>query len=385
MTQAKAVYLDYSATTPVDPRVAQRMSGCLLTEGAFGNPASRSHVYGWEAEELVEAARAQVASLFNADPREVVWTSGATESDYLALKGVVEAVGGRHMVTTSYEHKAILDTCAWLETLGVEVTHVDPDAEGIVHPQAIGDALREDTALVSVMHANNEIGVVNDIRAIGAACRERGIPFHTDAAQSAGKIPLDMRRDNVDLVSVSGHKIYAPKGIGVLLVRREPPLAVAAQIHGGGHERGMRSGTLATHQIVGLGEACRICEEQMEHEAGRIRALRDLLWKRLGQLPGVRLNGSEEHRLPGTLNVSFADVDGETLLLALDDIAVSSGSACTSATVEPSYVLKVLGVSDALAHASIRFTVGRYTSESDVDFAGRRVVEVVEKLRAGRV
>lgn len=385
MTQAKAVYLDYSATTPVDPRVAQRMSGCLLTEGAFGNPASRSHVYGWEAEELVEAARAQVASLFNADPREVVWTSGATESDNLALKGVVEAVGGRHVVTTSYEHKAILDTCAWLETLGVEVTRVDPDPEGIVHPQAVVDALREDTALVSVMHANNEIGVVNDIRAIGAACRERGIPFHTDAAQSAGKIPLDRRRDNVDLVSVSGHKIYAPKGIGVLLVRREPPLAVAAQIHGGGHERGMRSGTLATHQIVGLGEACRICGEQMEHEAGRIRALRDLLWKRLGQLPGVRLNGSEEHRLPGTLNVSFADVDGETLLLALDDVAVSSGSACTSATVEPSYVLKVLGVSDALAHASIRFTVGRYTSESDIDFAGRRVVEVVEKLRAGRV
>ena len=385
MTQAKAVYLDYSATTPVDPRVAQRMSGCLLTEGAFGNPASRSHVYGWEAEELVEAARAQVASLFNADPREVVWTSGATESDNLAVKGVVEAVGGHHVVTTSYEHKAILDTCAWLETLGVEVTHVDPDREGIVQPPAIVDALREDTALVSVMHANNEIGVVNDIRAIGAACRERGIPFHTDAAQSAGKIPLDMRRDNVDLVSVSGHKIYGPKGIGVLLVRREPPLAVAAQIHGGGHERGMRSGTLATHQIVGLGEACRICEEQMEREARRIRALRDLLWKRLGQLPGVRLNGSEEHRLPGTLNVSFADVDGETLLLALDDVAVSSGSACTSATVEPSYVLKVLGVSDALAHASIRFTVGRYTSESDVDFAGRRVVEVVEKLRAGRV
>ena len=385
MTQAKAVYLDYSATTPVDPRVAQRMSGCLLTEGAFGNPASRSHVYGWEAEELVEAARAQVASLFNADPREVVWTSGATESDNLAVKGVVEAVGGRHVVTTSYEHKAILDTCAWLETLGVEVTHVDPDPEGIVHPQAIVDALREDTALVSVMHANNEIGVVNDIRAIGAACRERRIPFHTDAAQSAGKIPLDMRRDNVDLVSVSGHKIYGPKGIGVLLVRREPPLAVAAQIHGGGHERGMRSGTLATHQIVGLGEACRICEEQMEREARRIRALRDLLWKRLGQLPGVQLNGSEEHRLPGTLNVSFADVDGETLLLALDDVAVSSGSACTSATVEPSYVLKVLGVSDALAHASIRFTVGRYTSESDVDFAGRRVVEVVGKLRAGRV
>ena len=360
MTPAKAVYLDYSATTPVDPRVAQRMSGCLLTEGVFGNPASRSHVYGWEAEELVEEARARVAALFNADPREVVWTSGATESDNLAIKGV-------------------------LETLGVEVTYVDPDADGVVHPAAVEDALRDETALVSVMHANNEIGVVNDIRAIGAVCRRRGVTFHTDAAQSAGKIPIDMREDNLDLLSMSGHKIYGPKGVGALLVRREPPLRVAAQIHGGGHERGMRSGTLATHQIVGLGEACRICHEEMEREGERIRALRDRLWRCLAQLPGVRLNGSEEHRLPGTLNASFADVDGETLLLALDDVAVSSGSACTSATVEPSYVLKVLGVPDALAHASIRFTVGRYTSERDVDFAGRRVVEVVEKLRGGRV
>ena len=385
MTPAKAVYLDYSATTPVDPRVAQRMSGCLLTEGVFGNPASRSHVYGWEAEELVEEARAQVAALFNADPREVVWTSGATESDNLAIKGVVEAAGGRHVVTTTYEHKAVLDTCAWLETLGVEVTRVDPDAEGVVHPTAIEAALRDDTALVSVMHANNEIGVVNDIRAIGALCRQRGVTFHTDAAQSAGKIPLDMRRDHLDLVSVSGHKIYGPKGVGALLVRREPPLRVAAQIHGGGHERGMRSGTLATHQIVGLGEACRICREELTREGARIRALRDRLWSHLARLAGVTLNGSEEHRLPGTLNASFADVDGETLLLALDDVAVSTGSACTSATVEPSYVLRVLGVPDALAHASIRFTVGRYTSESDIDFAGRRVVEVVEKLRAGRV
>ncbi len=385
MTPTKAVYLDYSATTPVDPRVAQRMSGCLLTEGVFGNPASRSHVYGWEAEELVEEARAGVAALFNADPREVVWTSGATESDNLAIKGVVEAMNGRHVVTTSYEHKAVLDTCAWLETRGVDVTRVDPDGDGVVHPGAVEEALRDDTTLVSVMHANNEIGVVNDVRAIGAVCRRRGVTFHTDAAQSAGKIPIDMRADHLDLISVSGHKIYGPKGVGALLVRREPPLPLAAQIHGGGHERGMRSGTLATHQIVGLGEACRICRDEMPRESTRIRALRDRLWSHLAQLPGVRRNGSEEHRLPGTLNASFADVDGETLLLALDDIAVSTGSACTSATVEPSYVLKVLGVPDALAHASLRFTVGRYTSEGDIDFAGRRVVEVVEKLRARRV
>ena len=385
MTSDQVVYLDYSATTPVDPRVAQRMSKCLLVEGAFGNPASHSHVYGWEAEELVEEARTQVAALVNADPREIVWTSGATESDNLAIKGVIEAVGGQHIVTSSYEHKAVLDTCAFLETLGVEVTYVDPDAQGIVHPEAIADAMREDTAIVSVMHANNEIGVVNDVREIGAICRKRGVPFHTDAAQSAGKIPIDVRRDNIDLMSISGHKIYAPKGIGVLLVRREPPLKVAPQIHGGGHERGMRSGTLATHQIVGLGEACNICGQDMDRENERVRALRDRLWAHLKQLPKSQLNGSEEQRLPGNLNVSFDDVDGETLLTALDDVAVSSGSACTSATVEPSYVLKALGVPDDLAHASLRFTVGRYTTEQDVDFAARRVVEIVEKLRAARV
>ena len=385
---AKAVYLDYSATTPVDPRVAERMNACLLNDGAFGNPASRSHVYGWEAEELVEEARTQVAALFNADPREIVWTSGATESDNLAIKGVVEASGGERVVTSTYEHKAVLDTCAHLESLGVEVTYVDPDDHGIVSPESVADAIEADTAVVSIMHANNEIGVVNDIRAIGAICRERGVPFHTDAAQSVGKLDIDVQRDNIDLMSVSGHKIYGPKGIGALFVRRSPFLPLAPQIHGGGHERGMRSGTLATHQIVGLGAACVIAREELDHEDGenqRIRGLRNRLWSHLRQMPKTRLNGDEDQRLPGNLNVSFGDVDGDTLLTALDDLAVSTGSACTSATVEPSYVLKALGVPDDLAHASIRFTVGRYTTEDDVDYAARRVAATVEKLRAARV
>ena len=384
MPRRRAVYLDYAATTPVDPRVAERMSACLLADGAFGNPASRSHVYGWEAEELVETARAEVAALINAEPTEIVWTSGATESDNLAIKGVVEASGGQHVVTSGYEHKAVLDACSWLENLGVEVTRLAPDADGLVQPAAVADAIREDTAIVSIMHANNEIGVVNDIDAIGAACRARAVPFHTDATQSVGKLALDVRRQPVDLLSLSAHKIYGPKGAGALFVRREPPLRVAAQLHGGGHERGMRSGTLATHQIVGLGAACRIAAAEMQAESCRTTALRNRLQAHLGQLPGVRLNGAEEQRLPGILNVSFADVDGETLLLALDDIAVSSGSACTSATVEPSYVLRAIGVPDALAHASLRLSVGRYTSEAEIDFAARRVVETVEKLRTAR-
>ena len=384
MPERKAVYLDYSATTPVDPRVAERMSACLLAEGTFGNPASRSHVYGWEAEELVETARAQVAALIHAEPREIVWTSGATESDNLAIKGVVEASGGQHVVTSSYEHKAVLDTCAWLAGLGVEATFLEPDADGLVHPEAVADALRPETALVSIMHANNEIGVVNDIAAIGAVCRERGVPFHTDATQSVGKVEVHVRRDNIDLLSLSAHKMYGPKGIGALFVRREPPLLVAAQMHGGGHERGMRSGTLATHQIVGLGEACRIAAQEMSAESCRARALRNRLWAHFKQLRGVCLNGSEDRRLPGNLNVSFADVDGETLLLALDDIAVSSGSACTSATVEPSYVLRAIGVPDELAHASVRFSIGRHTTAEDIDFAARRVVDTVEKLRTAR-
>ena len=380
--QRNVVYLDYAATTPVDPRVAQKMSGCLLADGDFGNPASTSHVYGWDAAELVEEARGQVAALLGGDPRGVVWTSGATESDNLALKGVLEAAGGGHLVTTTYEHKAILDTAKHLEGLGVEVTYIDPNADGLVAAADVEAALRADTALVSVMHANNEVGTVNDVAAIGRLCRAHGVVFHTDAAQSAGKVPLDVERDCLDLVSMSAHKIYGPKGIGALYVRREPPLRVAAQIHGGGHERGMRSGTLATHQIVGMGEACRLAAAAMATENARILGLRSALWARLSQVQGARLNGALDQRLPGLLNVAFAEVDGETLLMALDDLAVSTGSACTSATVEPSYVLRALGVPDELAQSSLRMTIGRFTTAEDVDHAARRVVETVNALQA---
>ena len=377
----RVVYLDYSATTPVDPRVAQKMSGCLLTDGDFGNPASTSHVYGWNAAELVEQARTQVAASIGADPRAIVWTSGATESDNLALKGVLEAAGGGHLVTTSYEHKAVLDTAAYLQAKGVDVTYVEPNAEGVVAPAEVAAALRDDTVLVSVMHANNEVGTVNDIAAIGRLCRERGVIFHTDAAQSAGKLPLDVERDCLDLASISAHKIYGPKGIGALYVRREPPLRIAAQIHGGGHERGMRSGTLATHQIVGMGEACYLSAQVLAAEGRRIGKLRNRLWAHLKQVPGVHLNGSLAQRLPGNLNVAFDDVDGETLLMALDDVAVSTGSACTSATVEPSYVLRAMGVPDELAQSSLRLTLGRFTTAEDVDFAARRIAAVVNALQ----
>ena len=378
---AKPVYLDYAATTPVDPRVAAKMSGCLLADGDFGNPASTSHAFGWNAAELVEDARVQVAALLGADPRAIVWTSGATEADNLALKGVVEAGGGGHLVTTSYEHKAVLDSAEHLASQGLEVTFVAPGPDGLVAPSAVAAAIRDDTALVSVMHANNEVGCVNDVAAIGRLCRARGVAFHTDAVQSAGKLRLDVDRDCLDLVSLSAHKIYGPKGVGALYVRREPPLPVAAQMHGGGHERGMRSGTLATHQIVGLGEACRLAALDMAADNRRMAALRDRLWAHLKQIPGTRLNGSMEHRLPNNLNVAFADVDGETLLMALDDVAVSSGSACTSATVEPSHVLRAMGVPDELAQSSLRLTVGRFTTADEVDFAGRRVAEVVHALR----
>ena len=377
----RAVYLDYAATTPVDPRVARKMSACLLPEGDFGNPASTSHGYGWDAAERVEEARAAVAALIGGDPRGVVWTSGATESDNLALKGVFEAVGGGHLVTTSYEHKAVLDTAEHLASNGVAVTYVDPDAEGLVPPQDVAKALRPETVLVSVMHANNEIGTVNDIRGIGRLCRQRGVLFHTDAAQSAGKMPLDVDADCLDLVSISAHKVYGPKGIGALYVRRTPPVKLAAQMHGGGHERGMRSGTLATHQIVGMGEACRLARRLLAAESERLRGLREQLWSALGRIPGSRLNGSLEQRLPGSLNVAFAGIDGETLLLALDDLAVSTGSACTSATVEPSYVLRALGVADDLAASSLRLTIGRFTTAADVSFAGQRIANVVNALR----
>ena len=378
----KAVYLDYSATTPVDPEVAAKMSACLLAEGNFGNPASRSHVFGWQAEEAVEAARADVAKLLNADPREIVWTSGATESDNLAIKGLAEGATRRHIVTSAIEHKAVLDTCAHLEAQGFEITWLVPPADGIIRPQQVAEALREDTLLVSLMHVNNEIGVVNDVAAIGEVCRAAGVRFHVDAAQSAGKLPLDVQAMAIDLISLSAHKMYGPKGVGALYVRREPPMRLRAQLHGGGHERGMRSGTLATHQVVGMGEACAILRSVMETENARILALRKRLWSHLKQAPGAVLNGDEERRLPGNLNVGFAGIDGETLLMALDDIAVSSGSACTSASVEPSYVLRALGVPDEIAHASLRFTIGRFTTKEEVDYAAQRVVEVVSGLQA---
>ena len=380
----KAVYLDYAATTPVDPRVAQKMSACLLVEGNFGNPASRSHVYGWEAEEAVEYARTQVASVLNADPREIVWTSGATESDNLALKGVADGADNKHIVTSAIEHKAVLDTCAYLAEKGFDITYLRPGGDGLVRPEQVSDALRDDTLIVSIMHANNEIGVINDVAAIGAICREAGVLMHTDAAQSFGKVPLDVKTMALDMISISGHKIYGPKGIGALYVRREPPIRLTPLIHGGGHERGMRSGTLATHQIVGLGEAAAVMQREMGPEHERILGLRRRLWSHLKQIPGTTINGDEEERLPGLLNVGFVGIDGETLLMALDDVAVSSGSACTSASVEPSYVLNAIGLEDDLAHASLRFTVGRFTTQEEVDFAARRVAEVVTRLRDRR-
>ena len=380
----KAIYLDYAATTPVDPRVAQKMSACLLVEGTFGNPASRSHVYGWEAEEAVEHARTQVAAVINADPREIVFTSGATESDNLALKGVADGAGKKHIITSVMEHKAVLDTCAYLAEKGFRITYLQPGGDGIVRPEQVLEALCEETLIVSIMHANNETGVVNDVAAVGAVCREAGVLMHTDAAQSFGKLDLDVQRMALDLVSISGHKIYGPKGIGALYVRREPPVHLTPLIHGGGHERGMRSGTLATHQIVGFGEAAAIMMREKDRENERILALRGRLLHHLKQIPGARLNGDEDQRLPGLINVAFAGVDGETLLMALDDLAVSSGSACTSASVEPSYVLRAMGLDDDLAHASLRFTVGRFTTTEEVDYAGRRVAEVVSRLKSDR-
>lgn len=377
------IYLDYSATTPVDPRVAQKMSECLLADGNFGNPASRSHVFGWRAEEAVENARRQVADLVNADPREIVWTSGATESDNLAIKGAAKfyASKGRHLVTTKIEHKAVLDTCRQLEREGFEVTYIEPGEDGIITPALVEAALREDTILVSVMHVNNEIGTINDIAAIGELTRSKGILFHVDAAQSTGKVEIDLEAMKVDLMSFSAHKTYGPKGIGALYVQRKPRVRLEAQMHGGGHERGMRSGTLATHQIVGMGEAFRIAQEQMASERIRIQALHDRFWDRLQDMEELYLNGSATARVPHNLNVSFNYVEGESLIMALKDLAVSSGSACTSASLEPSYVLRALGRNDELAHSSIRFTFGRFTTNEEVDYAAAKSREAVEKLR----
>jgi len=377
------IYLDYSATTPVDPRVAQKMVECLTMDGNFGNPASRSHVFGWRAEEAVETARRQVADLVNADPREIVWTSGATESDNLALKGVAHfyASKGKHIVTTKIEHKAILDTARQLEREGFEVTYLDPREDGLITAEMVEAVLREDTILVSVMHVNNEIGTVNDIAAIGELTRSRGIFFHVDAAQSTGKVEIDLEKLKVDLMSFSAHKTYGPKGIGALYVRRKPRVRLEAQTHGGGHERGMRSGTLATHQIVGMGEAFRIAKQDMVKDAEHVRALSARFYRQVESLEELYVNGSLTSRVPHNLNLSFNYVEGESLIMALKDLAVSSGSACTSASLEPSYVLRALGRNDELAHSSIRFTFGRFTTEEDIDYAAQKVCEAVTKLR----
>ena len=379
----KPIYLDYSATTPVDPRVVKVMTECLSLAGNFGNPASRSHIYGWKAEQTVEEARRQVADLVHADPREIIWTSGATESDNLAIKGVAYAnpERGKHIITSSIEHKAVLDTCKFLEIEGFELSYLAPAVDGLTSVDAVRDAIREDTILVSIMHANNELGVVNDVAAIGALCREHDILFHTDGAQSVGKIEVDLSTLKVDLMSMTAHKMYGPKGIGALYVRRAPRVQIQAQIHGGGHERGMRSGTLATHQIAGMGEAARIAREEMPQEAARIVALRDRFWAQLADIDGLHINGDAASRVPGVLNIGVEGVEGEVLLLSLKDLALSTGSACNSASVEPSYVLHALGVADQLAHSSLRFTFGRYTTGEDVDCAAGQFSNAILKLR----
>ncbi len=375
------IYMDYSATTPVDPRVAEAMIPYLTEK--FGNPASRSHSFGWEAEEAVEKAREQVAALVNADPKEIVWTSGATESNNLALKGAAHFYKdkGKHIVTVMTEHKAVLDTVRELEREGYEATYLDPEPNGLLDLDKLKAALRKDTVIVSVMLVNNEIGVIQDIAAIGEICRERGILFHVDAAQATGKVAIDLQKLKVALMSFSAHKTYGPKGIGALYVRRKPRVRLEAQMHGGGHERGLRSGTLATHQIVGMGEAFRIAKEEMAAENERIRMLRDRLWKGISDLEEVFVNGDMEQRVPHNLNVSFNFVEGESLIMAVKDIAVSSGSACTSASLEPSYVLRALGRSDELAHSSIRFTIGRFTTVEEVDYAVKLLHDKIGKLR----
>ena len=354
-----------------------------MAEGNFGNPASRSHKFGWEAEEAVELARQQVADLLHCDPREIVWTSGATESDNLAIKGVAQfyKTRGKHIVTSKIEHKAVLDPCRHLEKEGFQVTYLEPGEDGLITPQQVADAIRKDTTLVSIMHVNNEIGVVNDIAGIGEICREAKVFFHVDAAQSAGKMPIDLSQLKVDLMSLSAHKMYGPKGVGVLFVSRKPRVRLEAQMHGGGHERGMRSGTLATHQLVGMGEACRIAGAEMQEEGTRILKLRERLWDGLREMEEVYANGDLNAHIPGIINMSFNFVEGESLIMSLPQLAVSSGSACTSASLEPSYVLRALGMNDELAHSSLRFSIGRFTTEADVDQAIDQVRQAVEKLR----
>jgi cysteine desulfurase len=377
------IYFDYSATTPVDKRVAEKMMQYMTTDGHFGNPASRSHKFGWQAEEAVDIARNQIAELINADPREIVFTSGATESNNLAIKGAANFYRkkGKHIITCKTEHKAVLDTCRELERQGFEVTYLDPEENGLIDLKKLEDAMRDDTVLVSIMHVNNEIGVIQDIGAIGEMCRARKIIFHVDAAQSAGKINIDMQNLKVDLLSISAHKMYGPKGIGALYVSRKPRIRLEAQTHGGGHERGMRSGTLPTHQIVGMGEACRIAKEEMTQDLAHVTAMRDRLWAGLNEMEQVFVNGHFDQRYAGNLNVSFNFVEGESLIMALKDLAVSSGSACTSASLEPSYVLRALGLNDEMAHSSIRFSFGRFTTTEEVDYAIDLIQKSIGHLR----
>lgn len=382
----KPIYLDYAATTPVDPRVAEVMMQHLTMDGVFGNPASRSHRYGWQAEEAVDTAREQLAELIQADPREIVFTSGATESDNLAIKGAMEFYHerGKHLITLTTEHKAVLDPCAELEQRGYEVTRLDVESDGRLDLAALESALRDDTVLVSVMQVNNETGVIQDIQRIAELCHARGALLHVDAAQSVGKIDVDVRALAVDFMSVSAHKMYGPKGIGALYVRRTPRARLHAQIHGGGHERGMRSGTLAPHQIAGFGEAARIASNELDGEIERLEALRERFWSGLSQIADIRLNGSSAHRVPGILNVAFENVDGERLMVSLNDLAVSSGSACNSASMTSSFVLRAIGLSDELAHSSLRFSLGRFTTEADVDAAAERMQNVITELRQSR-
>ena len=381
----KPIYLDYAATTPVAPEVAASMVQCLTLDGNFANPASRSHLYGWQAEEVVEEARAQVAGLINADPREIVWTSGATEANNLALKGVAESYraahgAGGHIVVSAIEHKAVLDPASWLEAQGFRVTRLQPSHEGIITAEALAAALEPDTFLVSIMQVNNELGCINDINALVEVCKARSILFHCDAAQSAGKIPLDVKALGVDLLSLSAHKFYGPKGVGALYVRRAGDVKVAAQIHGGGHERGMRSGTLPTHQLVGMGEAAKLAVANLAGDSARIGELRDRLWQGIADLPGVKRNGSSVACVSGILNVAFGNADGEMLLLSLRDLAISSGSACNSASMSPSYVLKAIGLSDEVAQASLRFSIGRYTNADEIEYAIEHLRGVIAKL-----
>ena len=377
------IYFDYSATCPVDPRVAEKMVQFMTMDGTFGNPASRSHRFGWQAEEAVDHAREQIADILNADPREIVFTSGATESDNLAIKGVAHFYGkqGKHIITCKTEHKAVLDPCRQLEREGYEVTYLEPESNGLIDLEKFKAALRDDTVLVSIMHVNNEIGVIQDIAALGELCRANKTVFHVDAAQSAGKLPIDTQALKVDLISLSAHKIYGPKGIGALYVRRKPRIRLEAQMHGGGHERGFRSGTLPTHQIVGMGEAFAIAKQDMQKDYDHALTLRNRLLDGLKDMEAVSINGDLEQRLPNNLNVSFAFVEGESLLMALKDLAVSSGSACTSASLEPSYVLRALGLDDELAHSSVRFSFGRFTTEEEVDYAVEQIRVAVDKLR----